>query len=213
MEGGTSFTADKAVDGSTTTRWATDQNVSEPWVEIDLDDGSVIKQVNFMFERAGANQNILAFRIEAEIDGTYETIYTYNGGRPDQRLKVVLDEAVTADKMKVVITEYDGGTAGWASVSIFEIEVYSRESVSLGDIASSLNAFAGTVITGDTLPLPEVPAGITVEINGADFEQIIAKDGTIHKPLTDKVVNVSFNVTDGTNTVLTDDIAVTVPGQ
>ncbi len=212
VEGGTSFTADKAVDGSTTTRWATDQNVVDPWIEIDLDDGSVIKQVNFMFERAGANQNILEFRIEAEIDGTYETIYTYNGGRPDQRLKVVLDEAVTADKMKVVITNYDGGTAGWASVSIFEIEVYGAESVSLGDIASSLNAFAGTVITGDTFLMPEAPAGTTIELNGADFEQIIAKDGTVHKPLNDKTVNVSFKVSDGTNTVITGDIPVTVQG-
>ena len=212
VEAGTSFTADKAVDGSTTTRWATDQNVTDPWIEIDLDDGSVIKQVNFMFERAGANQNILAFRIEAEIGGTYETIYTYSGTRPDQRLKVVLDEAVTADKMKVVVTNYDGGTSNWASVSIMEIEVYSAESVSLGDIAQSLNAFAGTVITGDTFTMPEAPDGTTVELNGADFEQLIAKDGSVHHPLTDKTVNVSFKVSDGTNSVITGDIPVTVQG-
>ncbi|MBQ7230996.1 MAG: discoidin domain-containing protein, partial [Oscillospiraceae bacterium] len=214
VEGGTSFTADKAVDGSTaaSSRWATDQHVVDPWIEIDLDDGSVIKQVNFMFERAGANQNILAFRIEAEINGTYETVYTYNGGRPDQRLKVVLDEAVTADKMKVVITNYDGGTSNWASVSIIEIEVYSFESVSLGDIAQSLNAFAGTVITGDTFVMPEAPAGTTIELNGADFEQIIAKDGTVQHPLTDKTVNVSFKVSDGENSVITGDIPVTVQG-
>ena len=212
VEAGTSFTADKAVDGSTTTRWATDQNVTDPWIEIDLDDGSVIKQVNFMFERAGANQNILAFRIEAEIGGTYETIYTYSGTRPDQRLKVVLDEAVTADKMKVVVTNYDGGTSNWASVSIIEIEVYSMESVSLGDIAQSLNAFAGTVITGDTFTMPEAPDGTTVELNGADFEQLIAKDGSVHHPLTDKTVNVSFKVSDGTNSVITGDIPVTVRG-
>ena len=214
VEGGTSFTADKAVDGSTaaSSRWATDQHVVDPWIEIDLDDGSVIKQVNFMFERAGANQNILAFRIEAEINGTYETVYTYNGGRPDQRLKVVLDEAVTADKMKVVITNYDGGTSNWASVSIIEIEVYSFESVSLGDIAQSLNAIAGTVVTGDTFELPEAPAGTTVELNGADFEQIIAKDGSVQHPLTDKTVNVSFKVSDGENSVITGDIPVTVQG-
>jgi len=214
VEGGTSFTADKAVDGSTAagSRWATDQHVVDPWIEIDLDDGSMMKQINFVFERAGTNQNILAFRIEAENNGTYETVYTYNGSRPDQRLKVVLDEAVPADKMKVVITNYDGGTSNWASVSIFEIEVYGRESVSLGDVAQSLNAFAGTVITGDTLPLPEVPAGITVAVNGADFEQIIGKDGSVQQPLTDKTVNVSFTVSDGEKTVITNDIPVTVQG-
>ena len=212
VEGGTSFTADKAVDGSTSTRWATDQNVVDPWIEIDLDDGSVLKQINFMFERADANQNILGFRIEAYADGAYSTIYTYSGSRPAQRLKVVLDEAVTADKMKVTVTDYDGGTSGWRSVSIFEIEAYAAESVSLGDIAQGLSAMANTVITGDTLPLPEAPAGITVEVNGADFEEVIGKDGSITKPLTDKTVNVSFKVSDGTTSTLTADIPVIVKG-
>ncbi|MBQ2920512.1 MAG: discoidin domain-containing protein, partial [Oscillospiraceae bacterium] len=123
-----------------------------------------------------------------------------------------LPEAVTADKMKLTVTSYDGGTAGWASVSIIEIEVYSAESVSLGDVAASLNTMAGTVVEGDTLPLPEVPDGITVAVNGADFEQIIAKDGSVHHPLTDKTVNVSFQVSDGTNSALTADIPVTVKG-
>ena len=212
VEAGTSFTADKAVDGSTSTRWATDQNVVNPWIEIDLDDGSVIKQINFMFERADANQNILGFRIEAYADGAYSTVYTYSGSRPAQRLKVVLDEAVTADKMKVTVTDYDGGTSGWRSVSIFEIEAYGAESVSLGDIAQGLSAMANTVIDGDTLPLPEAPAGITVEVNGADFEEVIGKDGSITKPLTDKTVNVSFKVSDGTTSTLTSDIPVIVKG-
>ena len=81
VEAGTSFTADKAVDGSTTTRWATDTNVTNPWIEIDLDDGSVLKQFNIMFERSGANQNILDFYIEVENNGAWETIYDYDGDR------------------------------------------------------------------------------------------------------------------------------------
>ena len=35
VEANTSFTADKAVDGSLSTRWATDMNVSDPWIVID----------------------------------------------------------------------------------------------------------------------------------------------------------------------------------
>ena len=35
VEAGTSFTADKAVDGSTTTRWATDVGVVNPWITVD----------------------------------------------------------------------------------------------------------------------------------------------------------------------------------
>ena len=212
VEAGTSFTADKAVDGSTSTRWATDQNVTDPWIEIDLDDGSVLKQINFMFERADSNQNILGFRIEAYANGAYSTVYTYSGSRPAQRLKVVLPEAVTADKMKVTVTNYDGGTSGWRSVSIFEIEAYAAESVSLGDVAQGLNAFAGTVVEGDTLVLPEVPVGNTVELNGADFEEIIGKDGSVQHPLTDKTVNVSFKVSNADASTLTADIPVIVKG-
>ena len=216
VEAGTSFTADKAVDGGTsgTSRWATDQNVVDPWIEIDLDDGSLVKQINIIFERTDANQNILGFQVEAYTDGTYSTIYTHDSGRAKQQEKIILDSAVTADKLKFTFTEYDAGqNPAWACVSLYEIEVYSAETVSLGDVAQNLSAMAGTVITGDTLTLPEVPAGITVEINGADFEQIIAKDGTIRHPLTDKEVNVSFEISDGSKSVLTADIPVTVKGQ
>ena len=213
VEAGTSFTADKAVDGDTATRWATDMNVSNPWIEIDLEDGSVMKQINIIFERADANQNILGYRLEAEVDGTYETIYTVSGTRAKQREKVILDQAVTADKLKLTVTEYDGGqNPVWASVSVCEIEVFGGETVSLSDIAQNLTAMAGTVVDGSKLELPEYP-GVTIEMNGADFEQIIAKDLTVYKPLTDKTVNVSFRVSDDSSTVVTGDIPVTVKGK
>ena len=213
VEGGTSFTADKAVDGSTTTRWATDMNVSDPWIEIDLDDGSVLKQINIVFERSDENQNILGYKLEAEVDGTYQTIYTHSGSRAKQREKIVLSEAVTADKLKLTITEYDDGqNPAWRSVSVCEIEAYSAEFKSLSDVAAALNELAGTVVDGDTFVMPEAPAGTTIEMNGADLEQIIGKDLTVHRPLTDKTVNIAFRVTDGTNTVLTADIPVTVKG-
>ena len=213
VEAGTSFTADKAVDGLTGTRWATDQNVSNPWIEIDLEDGSVVKQIDIMFERGDDGQNILGYRIEAYANGAYTTIYTHEGGRCKQRVKIILPEAVSADKLKVTVTDYDGGSIGWASVSICEIEVYADEFKSLSDIAAELSAMAGTVIEGDTLPLPELPAGFTVEMNGADLQQIIGNDMSIIKPLVDKTVNVSFKVSDGNAEVVTGDIPVIVKGQ
>ena len=99
VEANTSFTAAKAVDGDPGTRWATDRDVPNPWIEIDLDDESVIKQINITFERADAAQNILGFKVEAEVDGAYTTIYTFDGTRAKQREMIVLAEAVTADKL------------------------------------------------------------------------------------------------------------------
>ena len=213
VEAGTSFTADKAVDGNLSTRWGTDQNLVDPWIEVDLDDGSVLKQINITFERDDAGQNILAYRIEAEVAGEYQTIYTHEGRRAKQREKIVLSEAVTADKMKVTVTDYDGGTVNWSSVSIAEIEVYSAEFKGLNDVADELSALAGTVVDGDSLELPTY-AGVTVELNGSDLEQIIGKDLSVHKPLTDKTVNVSFKVSDAEGaSALTADIPVTVKGQ
>ena len=213
VEGGTSFTADKAVDGSLSTRWATDTDVNDPWIEIDLDDDTVIKQINIIFERSDANQNILGYQVEAEVDGAYTTIYTFEGTRAKQREKIILPEEITADKLKVTITDYDDGqNPAWRSVSVCEIEVYSAEFKSLSDVSAGLNDLAGTVVDGDTFVMPEAPAGTTIEMNGADLEQIIAKDGTVHKPLVDKTVNVAFQVSDGTNTIVTGDIPVIVKG-
>ena len=213
VEGGTSFTADKAVDGSLSTRWATDTDVNDPWIEIDLDDDTVIKQINIIFERSDANQNILDYQVEAEVDGAYTTIYTFEGTRAKQREKIILPEEITADKLKVTVTDYDNGqNPAWHSVSICEIEVYSAEFKSLSDVSAGLNDLAGTVVDGDTFVMPEAPAGTTIEMNGADLEQIIAKDGTVHKPLVDKTVNVAFQVSDGTNTIVTGDIPMIVKG-
>ena len=215
VESGTSYTADLAVDGDTSTRWGTDQSVTDPWIEIDLDDGSQVQQINIVFERVDAEQNILAFTLEVSVDGTYTTIYTHteDDGRCSQREKIVLDAPVTADTLKLTVTSYDGGTLGWSSVSVREIEVYSTEIYGLDDVAQSLTDMAGTVITGDILTLPEVPDGYTIEMNGADLEQIIGDDLSVYHPLTDKTVNVSFKISDGTDSAVTGDIAVTVQGQ
>lgn len=74
----------------------------------------------------------------------------------------------------------------------------------------------GTTIAADVteFPLPQAPEGFQIEINGADFEQIIANDGTIHHPLTDKTVKVSYKITEEatTETLVTDDYTYTVAG-
>ena len=129
VESGTSFVAANAVDGDTSTRWGTDQSVTDPWIEIDLDDGSLVQQINIVFERTDAEQNILAFTLEVSVDGTYTTIYTHteDDGRCSQREKIILDAPVTADTLKLTVTSYDGGTLGWSSGSVREIEVYSTE--------------------------------------------------------------------------------------
>ena len=66
----------------------------------------------------------------------------------------------------------------------------------------------------DTLALPTVPDGYTVKFNGADYEQLIAADGTVNHPLVDKTVQVAYVVTDTAtgNTKTTSDIPYVVKG-
>lgn len=62
--------------------------------------------------------------------------------------------------------------------------------------------------------IPEV-VGYKTEINSVDFEQIVNKDFKVNKPLTEKKVNISLNITDtSTNKeTITDDFEVLIPGQ
>mgnify|MGYP002240010662 CR=1 FL=1 len=59
-----------------------------------------------------------------------------------------------------------------------------------------------------------MPDGYTVKFNGADYEQLIAADGTVNHPLVDKTVQVAYVVTDTAtgNTKTTSDIPYVVKG-
>ena len=63
-------------------------------------------------------------------------------------------------------------------------------------------------------PSPRSPEGFTVQLNGADFEQVIGDDLSVVHPLVDKVVRVSWKVTkDGSDeTAETKDIPYVVKG-
>ena len=58
--------------------------------------------------------------------------------------------------------------------------------------------------------------GFNIRINGADFEQIISRDGKIVHPLTDKTVKVSYVITKRGKPgeeLVTDDFTYTIAGQ
>ena len=57
--------------------------------------------------------------------------------------------------------------------------------------------------------------GFNIRINGADFEQIISRDGKIVHPLTDKTVKVSYVITkeETGEELVTDDFTYTIAGQ
>lgn len=79
----------------------------------------------------------------------------------------------------------------------------------LQEVANTLNVT--TRIEGTQLPLPVVK-GVDVRFLGADYEQFITPEGTILKPLTDTRVKVSFTVCRGSETAVSRDYDVIIPG-
>ena len=209
-EAGTSFTGNKVVDGDRTTRWGTSQHVAAgASVEIDLGSAQDIKKIVIYFERSDDAQNILAYHVE--LDGT--TVYTKTE-RAKQVETITFSEVKNAQKVKLVVDNADGGTINWVNVGVNEIEVYGNEEVeaTLEDVVANLT---GSTVAADAtvFPMPEVPEGFTVEINGADLEQIVAADGTIVRPLTDKTIQMSYKVTDAAGkSKISDDVSYVIAG-
>ena len=162
-ESGTTFTADKAVDGDKTTadsRWATNQSIVsaedaaagiKPEAQslmIDLGSEQSVKRIEIYFEREDNAQNIKAYEVKVSSDEavwtnpeqseSWETVYTYDKAeKAKQHETIVLENAKTARYVMLTVTDYDGGSANWYSVSVREFEVYAPDYVmNIGDTAT-----------------------------------------------------------------------------
>ena len=188
----------KAVDGDLTTRWGTAQNLAaNEWINVNLGSSKQIQQININFERTDDAQNILGYKVEiANGNDTYTEIYRKEE-KAKQKEVIKLTSPVSATDVKVTILSADAGTINWVNVGINEIEIYGsiNNDYSLSDVAGMITG--GTTIAADVadFPMPTVPEGFNIRINGADFEQIISRDGKIVHPLTDKTVKVSYVIT------------------
>ena len=127
------FTADKAVDGSTTTRWASMEGHDPEWIRVDLGQTADIHRVKLLWEAAYAK----SYRIEVSNDGTtfttVKSLTSQNGGTDD-------NTGLTGHGRYVRIVGTARGTA--YGYSLFELQVYG-----VGDS------------TGDT-QAPTVPTGL-----------------------------------------------------
>ena len=209
------FSPEKAIDGDRGTRWATNRNqaVGE-WINVQLAAEAPVQQVNIVFERTDANQNILGFKVEIRSSGVYTDVHQKNEKAKQVEI-VTLDAPVeNATDVRVTILAADGGTSNWVNVGISEIEIYSSVRYTLDQVIAMIEGVTVDA-DADTFPMPQVPDGFTIGINGADFEQIIANDGRVMHPLIDKTVKVSFKVTEteSGNTRMTGDYEFLVKGR
>ncbi|MBS4762009.1 discoidin domain-containing protein [Carnobacteriaceae bacterium zg-ZUI252] len=218
----TSLSANKATDGSIDTRWASTVGRNQKWLQVDLGEVRTVGSVVLEWERKNAQD----YTILVSEDGQNWTEAKHNTTAPEAfRETINFDQKHQARYIKVQINQFNPSAPNrtsdkpinWATVSIMELEAYSEsispeKQITLQDVANGLQV---PEITSDTTTwtLPEVPNGYTVSFIGADLEQVIDRDLTIHKPLVDTPVVVNYKVSKGADSIETAAIPVTVPGQ
>ncbi|MFE5324342.1 discoidin domain-containing protein [Paenibacillus sp. NPDC056579] len=112
----TTYAADKAFDGSTSTRWSSAQNsFNDQWLQVDLGAGSefsrvVIKETSF--------QRVTSYKLQSSNDGTTFTDIPGTAGTTIGTSKTITFPAVTSQYVRLYI-----GTAT-NEPSINEMEVY-----------------------------------------------------------------------------------------
>lgn len=228
------FGADKAIDGKRGTRWSSgtakpEKNTST-YLEVDLKATSKIGFLDIEFEErtvAVKPSNVKAFDIQYQAPGSSDWVpvktvsNAQNGSGYEPRVRVTLEAPIVAKKIR--LTNFDIATvpsqSQWNGVSVVELEAYTNVQTvneTLESVVSKLNRMGDQTVAADVTQIeaPEVPTGFAIELNGADFEQVIGKGGVVHHPLTDKVVQVSWKVSkDGTDEkAITNDIAYEVEG-
>lgn len=204
-ESGTTFTADKAVDGDESTRWGTGQNVADnEWINVHLaDTAETVRQVNIDFERTDAAQNILSYKVELKnAEGTYETAYTKanDGTRAKQHERVQFDADKQATDVRVTILKADGGTLNWVNVGINELSVYAsiqKDIISTADVnhMSSATMTASTVEEGTQFTADKATDSDASTRWASDYTASTAQwiKGTFANPTVIKEVQITFN--------------------
>ncbi|WP_455682251.1 beta-N-acetylglucosaminidase domain-containing protein, partial [Thomasclavelia sp.] len=127
VESGTNFTANLAVDGNSSTRWASNPDYgatkSPKWLKIDFGVTTTFDMVDVQWEQ----QNIQSFQLQvSDNDSEWQTIYERNTAPNSKLDSVTFEAAITARYLRVYATNYNGS---WPSVSIFEVGVYNSKEV------------------------------------------------------------------------------------
>ena len=213
--------ASKAFDGDHTTRdsrWASALGNGPHWISVDLGEVRNIKTVRLFWETRKATDYEIQVSNTGEED-SWQTVKHIESRPATKTDRIVLDEVVRAQYVRLMINDFtaqdpDGGVE-WNTISLYEMEVYG------GIIEDSASDIANQITIkepqkGDTelvINYPETDKYL-VEYNGTDFEQVVDENLHIYQPVVDKVVKVSFKITDKeTNEYEFKEIGITIPGK
>ena len=205
VETGTSFDASRTIDESfdKSSRWSSDYTDGQNILTYTFEEEKTIASVILEWERLNAT----SYHIEVLQDGEWVNVKDLGLATLFSE-RINLDEPVVTTGLRIVIDEFfseaenrDGELIDYMTVSLYEVGIYDKplyiapvDEITSEDIANALTV--EPVGADDTaMQMPEVPEGFEISFVGADYEQIVARDMTITKPLTGQNVVVNFEVT------------------
>lgn len=220
----TSFGPANVVDENMKTRWASTANHDDDkWISLDFRTAKDIASVTLKWERRNATK----YKIQSSKNGTsWEDVKTLTKAPREFDDIINFDNTINTRYLRVVVSDFenlaedrDGKSVNWPTVSLYEFEAYavkqqvdSEQIVTIDDVINNLVIPA--VAKGDTkMALPQVPEGFEIEFIGADYEQILDRDLTIHQPIVDTIVSVNYKVKKGDQEKITGAYNVTIPGK
>ena len=207
------LTPDKAGDGDKATRWSSGEQKpgkdENTYLVSTFEKATKLRYFKIQFEDRGTNpvapSNVKAFDIQYKAPGSdnwtkLQTVTNKTSGQGyTPNVDVLLNEDIVATAIRLTNFDIAASTSQWNGVSVVELEAYSNDRTAVKTLDQVVSELPNnvTVEAGETkIPLPNVPEGFTVKLNGCDFEQVVAADRTIVHPLTDKSVVVSWTVTE-----------------
>ncbi|WP_239062223.1 discoidin domain-containing protein [Streptomyces sp. SID13031] len=163
----TSLAGDKAVDGSTTTRWASDEGADPQWIRVDLGQPASVKRVKLSWEAAYGK----AYRIEVSDDGTnftsIKSVTNGNGATDDLT-------GLDGHGRYVRLVGTQRGTA--YGYSLFELEVYGTADSSGDTQAPTVpTGLTSTAVTATTAALSWTASTDNIGVSGYD----VLRDGVV----------------------------------
>lgn len=176
------FTASKAVDGNSSTRWASNSDstgTSPKWLQIDFGASTTFDSVDISWEQ----QNVVEYKLEVSEDAnSWSTVYERNATPTSKDESVTLSSPGVGRYLRVYVTRYD--QADWKSVSIYELAVYNSKDDTPEEASGNYVIYptpqkvtdeTGTISITDTVTVVK-GAGIDA-VTKARIDEVLAANG------------------------------------
>lgn len=182
--------AGDGVTGREESRWssANDWENNDHWLEAVFPQKTRIGCVRIFWERTNAS----AYSLEISDDGrTWEAVACFQEEPKETEQYILLEKPVAARHLRLHVTEVrkeeEDLSLYYQNVSVLELEVYDEPDAVLHIPKPRIEAGTGRILS-----VPEVPEPYTLRFGGADYENLVRKDGTIGDTLSPVEVELGF---------------------